>query len=91
MTNFKENNTTTQKTKEPLVTPYAQQRGGGYRFYNGITCFKDFGPCFGMNGHPRRDTDVISRRSKSTIDNISFYIGFTMEVLASGIKDLVLA
>ena len=33
----------------------------------------DHGPCFGMNGHPGRDTDVISRPSKST----SFYIGFT--------------
>ena len=33
-------------------------------------------PCFGMNGHPRRDTDVISRLSKSTIDFLSFFIGF---------------
>ena len=26
---------------------------------------KDLGPCFGMNGHLRRDTDVISRQSKA--------------------------
>ena len=26
---------------------------------------KDHGPCFGMNEHPRRDTDVISRQSKA--------------------------
>ena len=30
ITNFKETNTTTNRTTEPLVTPYAQQRGGGY-------------------------------------------------------------
>ena len=34
-----------------------------------------------MNGHPRRDTDVISRLSKSTIEDVSFYVGFTMEFL----------
>merc|ERR1711953_1556972 len=52
---------------------------------------KDLGPCFGMNGPPRRDTDVISRLSKSTIEDRSFYIGFTMELLASRTLDLVLA
>ena len=26
---------------------------------------KDHGPCFGTNGHPRRDTDVILRQSKA--------------------------
>ena len=36
----------------------------------------DLGPCFGTNEHPRRDTDVISRPSKSTIQDLSFYIGF---------------
>ena len=40
---------------------------------------KDLGPCFGMNGHPRRATDVILRLSKSTIDFLSFYIGFVKE------------
>ena len=59
-------------------------------FYIGVTrigsrikdlgsCFDmnlDLGPCFGMNGHPRRDMDVILRLSKSTIDFLSFYIGF---------------
>ena len=30
-----------------------------------------------MTGHPRRDTDVISRPSKSTIKDQSFYIVFT--------------
>ena len=42
---------------------------------------KDHGPCFGTNGHPRRDTDVILRLSKSTIEYLSFYIGFTMELM----------
>ena len=36
----------------------------------------DLGPCFGMNGHFRRDPDVISRLSKSTIDFVSVCIGF---------------
>ena len=39
-----------------------------------------------MNEHPRRDTDVISRLSKSTIQDLSFYIGFTR--IGSRIKDL---
>ena len=47
----------------------------------------DLGPCFGMNDHPVRDTDVISRLSKSTIEDLSFYIGF----VTSRILDLVLA
>ena len=38
---------------------------------------KDHGPCFGMNEHPGRDTDVIPRLSKSTIEDLSFYISFT--------------
>ena len=47
----------------------------------------DLGPCFGMNGYPGRDTDVISRLSKSTIEDLSYYIGF----VTSRILDLVLA
>ena len=39
-----------------------------------------------MNGHPGRDTDVISRPSKSTIEDQSFYIGFTR--IGSRIQDL---
>ena len=46
---------------------------------------KDQGLCFGMNEHPGRDTDVISRLSKSTIEDLSFYIGFTR--IGSRIKD----
>ena len=42
---------------------------------------KDLGPCFGTNEHPRRDTDVILRLSKSTIEDLSFYLGFTMELM----------
>ena len=42
---------------------------------------KDLGPCFGMDGHPRRAMDMISRRSKSTIDFLSFYIGFGSECM----------
>ena len=34
-----------------------------------------------MNGHPRRDTDVILRLSKSTIDDLSFYEGFEKELM----------
>ena len=34
-----------------------------------------------MHGHPRRDTGVISRLSKSTIEDLSVYIGFTMELI----------
>ena len=41
---------------------------------------------FGTNEHPRRDTDVILRLSKSTIEDLSFYIGFTR--MGSRIKDL---
>ena len=37
---------------------------------------KDHGPCFGPNEHPRRDTDVILRLTKSTIEDLPFYIGF---------------
>ena len=37
---------------------------------------KDHGPCFGTNEHLRKDTDVILRLSKSTIEDLSFYIGF---------------
>ena len=32
-----------------------------------------------MNGHPRRDTDVILRLSKATIEDLSFDIGFVKE------------
>ena len=46
----------------------------------------DLGPCSGMNDHSGRDTDVISRPSKSTIKDLSFYMGFTR--IGSSIKDL---
>ena len=36
-----------------------------------------------MTGHPRRDTDVISRLSTSTIEDLSFYIGFGMELMVN--------
>ena len=39
-----------------------------------------------MNDHPRRDTVVISRPSKSTIKDLTFYIGFTR--IGSRIQDL---
>ena len=48
---------------------------------------KDLGPCFGMNDHPTRDTGVISRLSKCTIEDLSVYIGF----VTSRILDLGLA
>ena len=40
---------------------------------------RDVRPCFGANAHPRRDVDVILRLSKSTIEDLSFYIGVTSE------------
>ena len=46
----------------------------------------DLGPCSGMNNHPGRDTDVRSRPSESTIQDLSFYIGFTR--IQSRIKHL---
>ena len=52
---------------------------------------KDLGPRFGMNDNPRRDTDVISRPSKSTIKDLSFYIGLQGSDQGSRILDLVLA
>ena len=45
----------------------------------------DRGPCFGMEGHPRRDTDVILRLPKSTIEDLSFYIGFVKEFMVKTI------
>ena len=47
---------------------------------------KDHGTCFGTNEHPRSDTDVILRLSKSTIEDLSFCIGFTR--IGSRIQDL---
>ena len=41
----------------------------------------DVGPCFGTNEHPRRDTDLILRLSKSTIEDLSSYIGFVKELM----------
>ena len=40
---------------------------------------KDHGPCFGTTDHPGRDTEVILRLSKSTIEDLSFWIGFISE------------
>ena len=36
----------------------------------------DIGPCFGMNGHFRRDPEVISRLPDTTIHFLSVFIGF---------------
>ena len=33
---------------------------------------KDLGPCFGTNGRPRRDTDVILRQSKALFEIFDF-------------------
>ena len=46
----------------------------------------DLGPCFGMNGYFRRDLDVISRQSESTIKDFSYYIGFAR--IGSSLQDL---
>ena len=47
---------------------------------------KFFWTLSGMNDHPGKDTDVISRPSESTIKDLSFYIGFTR--IQSSIKHL---
>ena len=36
----------------------------------------DLGPCFGTNGHFRRDPDVISRLPDTTTQDLSVFIGF---------------
>ena len=41
----------------------------------------DVGPCFGTNEHPRRDADAILRLSKTTIEDLSFYIGFVTDLM----------
>ena len=51
----------------------------------------DLGPCFGMNGHFRRDPDVLSRLPESTIDFLSVFIGFRGIKQVSSILDLSLA
>ena len=49
-------------------------------FYVGFirigSLIKHLGPCFGMNGHFRRDPDVISRLPDTTIHFLSVFIGF---------------
>ena len=52
-----------------------------------VSKIKDLGPCSGMNEHPGRDTDMISRLSKSTIKDLSFYVGFTR--IRSSCKDRI--
>ena len=47
------------------------QRDHGYPWIS-----MDIGPCFGMNGHFRRDPDVISRLPDTTINSLSVLIGF---------------
>ena len=37
---------------------------------------KHLGPCFGMNGHFRRDPDMISRLPDTTSHFLSVFIGF---------------
>ena len=37
---------------------------------------KHVGPCFGTNGHSRRDPDTISRLPDTTIHFLSVFIGF---------------
>ena len=64
--------------KELAATPYHRI----YRFFWTL----DLGPRSGMNDHPGKDTDVISRPSESTIKELSFYIGFTR--IQSSIKHL---
>ena len=61
--------------------------GHGSRIKDQGSWALDLGPCSGMNAHPRSDTDVISRPSKSTIKDLSFHIGFTR--IGSRIKDLI--
>ena len=48
---------------------------------------KHIGPCFGMNGHFRRDPDVISRLLDTAIDVPSVFIGFRS---SSSVKIVIL-
>ena len=57
-----------------------------YHRINSFFWTLDLGPCSGMNDHPGKDTDVISRPSESTIKDLSFYTGFTR--IQSRIKHL---
>ena len=43
-------------------------RDQGSRIKDPGSRIKEHGPCFGTNGHPRRDTDVILRQSKALIE-----------------------
>ena len=54
--------------------PWVKYQGSWIKYQGSRTL--DLGPCSGMNDHPGRDTDVISRPSESTIKDLSFYIGF---------------
>ena len=58
----------------------------GSKIMNHGSRILDLGPCSGMNDHPGRDTDVRSRLSESTIEDLSFYTGFIM--IGSSIKHL---
>jgi hypothetical protein len=61
-------------------------RNHGSKIMNQGSRILALGPCSGMNDHPGRDTDVISRPSNSIIKDLSFFIGFTR--IGSRIKHL---
>ena len=54
-------------------------------FYIGFTriqsSVRHLGPCFGMNGHSRRDPDMISRLPDTTNHFLSAFIGFRLSLI----------
>ena len=89
-----ENDPTNQNPKKSSRTFFLRHEHLGkkefaaapYHRINRFVWTLDLGLCSGMNAHPGKDTDVISRPSESTIKDLSFYIGFIM--IGSSIKHL---
>ena len=58
--------------------PWTKEQGPSTVLYSTVQycTVLDLGPCFGMNGHFRRDPDMMSRPPVSTIDFLSVNIGY---------------
>ena len=70
-----QNQTDPNRTDRNRTGPNRSDIRGAKASHHG-SWIMDHGPCFGMNGHLRRATDAILRLSKSTIEDLSFFIGF---------------
>ena len=58
-----------------LVDPGSSKAIGSHR-----SRIMDHGPCFGMNEHLRRATDLILRLPDTTTQKLSFFIGFRSHI-----------